>query len=145
MRPILNKHICSSYRTPLVPFTLISLIHNKLIHTSYQITQGLFTPMRLTLNEHIHISYQPPVGTFHSDMPYTSHTHSNYISKPPLVLFTATRLILPIPTLQFKHAGVPFPHCCVTSRTLRGVSCLSRSHAVHPLTIAPRRAAPAFF
>ena len=99
-------------------------------------THVLFTPMRLILNEHIHISCQPPLGTFHSDMPYTSHTHSNYISKPPLVLFTATRLILPIPTLQFKHAGVPFPHCCVTSRSLRAASCLSRSHPNHPLTIA---------
>ena len=56
--------------------------------------------------------------------------------KHPLVLFTATRLILPIPTLQFKHAGVPFPHCCVTSRSLRAASCLSRSHPNHPLTIA---------
>ena len=99
-------------------------------------THVLFTLMRLILNEHIHISCQPPLGTFHSDMPYTSHTHSNYISKPPLVLFTATRLILPIPTLQFKHAGVPFPHCCVTSRSLRAASCLSRSHPNHPLAIA---------
>ena len=108
-------------------------------------THVLFTPMRLILNEHIHISCQPPLGTFHSDMPYTSHTHSNYISNTHWCFSLRRDSYFPYP---HYNLNTPAYHSHIAAWLhVRFVP-----HPVYrdpipiiPLRLRPRRAAPAFF